>query len=138
VASVIILDASVIIAYLDPHDAHHEAAVEQLARASTPFIVHPITAAEVLVGPTTRGLADQVWHILVEIGVVVDDRPVDPHQLARIRHKTGCKLPDCCVLASAASHGALIATFDQKLARVSEGLGVATNPTTSELNDRLT
>jgi predicted nucleic acid-binding protein len=122
VASVIILDASVIIAYLDPNDIHHDEAVEELARASTPFIVHPLTAAEVLVGPTARGLADEVWHTLVEIGVVVDDVPVDPHQLARIRHVTGCKLPDCCVLASAMSHSARIVTFDQRLARAAQEL----------------
>ncbi len=113
----IVVDASVLIAFLDPTDAHHAAAVELLAEATPPLLVHPLTAAEVLVAPLRRGLGDAVWATLTAIGVEVDDAPLDPWQLADLRVTTGCKMPDCCVLATAATHGCSIATFDERLAR---------------------
>lgn len=113
----IVVDASVLIAYLDPNDAHHGAAVELLADATPPLAVHPVTAAEVLVAPVRRGIAQSVWADLVAIGVEVDRSPIDPMQLAQLRVETGCKMPDCCVLAIAAVRHAAIATFDERLAR---------------------
>ena len=116
-ARVTVVDASVLIAFLDPSDVHHVAAVEMLADAAPPLVVHPVTAAEVLVSPVRNGVADEVWADLVAIGVEIDDIPMDPLQLARLRVETGCKLPDCCVLASAAAHGVPVATFDERLRR---------------------
>ena len=113
----IVVDASVLIAYLDPADAHHPAAIEVLAAASPPLLVHPVTVAEVLVAAVRQGVADAVWADLSAIGVEVDDAPIDPRQLASIRVDTGCKMPDCCVLATAANHGAPVATFDERLRR---------------------
>lgn len=113
----IVVDASVLIAYLDPGDAHHAKAVELLGDASPPLIVHPITAAEVLVAPQRRGVADQVWADLVAIGVQIDDTPIDPLQLARIRKETACKMPGCCVIASAVNRNTTVATFDERLRR---------------------
>ena len=113
----IVVDASVLIAYLDPNDAHHAAAVEVLAAAVPPLLVHPVTAAEVLVAAVRQGVADDVWADLVAIGVEVDDTPTDPMQLARLRVETGCKMPDCCVLACAAGRGIGVATFDERLRR---------------------
>jgi predicted nucleic acid-binding protein len=107
----------VLIAFLDPRDAHHAAAVAVLAEAVPPLIVHPITAAEVLVAPVRRGIAEQVWADLLAIGVEIDDAPIDPLQLARLRAVTGCKLPDCCVIATATNLHATVATFDDGLRR---------------------
>jgi toxin FitB len=114
-AGMIIVDASVLIAFLDSNDGHHVAAVDLLEHAVPPLIVHPITAAEVLVAPTTRGIADQVWSDLTAIGVEIDDTPLEPLLLARLRVETGCKLPDCCVVTSALAHRVSIATFDGRL-----------------------
>ncbi len=111
----IVVDASVLIAFLDPNDSHHAAAVELLEESAPPLIVHPITAAEVLVAPVRRGIADRVWSDLIAIGVEIDDTPIDPLQLARLRAKTGCKMPDCCVIASAIAHDTSVATFDERL-----------------------
>ncbi len=116
----IVVDASVLIAYLDSDDAHHGTAVELLANSTPPLIVHPITAAEVLVAPTMRGIADKVWADLVAIGVAIDDTPIDPQQLARLRADSRCKTPDCCVIASAVNHDAAVATFDQRLRKLAE------------------
>ncbi len=117
----IVVDASVLIAFLDPDDAHHAAAVALLADAVPPLLVHAITAAEVLVAPVRRGVADSVWSDLAAIGVEVDTMPDEPMQLARLRAETGCKLPDCCVLATAARHHAPVATFDARLSAHAAG-----------------
>jgi len=115
VAIVITLDASVLIAYLDPDDAHHRAAVELLVEQTPPLIVNPITAAEVLVGPTRCGVAAAVWADLLAIGVTLDTVPIDALALAALRVDSRCKLPDCCVLASAVNHQTNVATFDHQL-----------------------
>ena len=117
----IVVDASVLIAFLDPNDAHHLAAVVILEDASPPLLVHPITAAEVLVAAVRNGVADAVWADLLAIGVEIDDTPIDPLLLAKLRVKTGCKMPDCCVLASAATRNAAVATFDAQLRRHADG-----------------
>jgi predicted nucleic acid-binding protein len=117
----IVVDASVLIAFLDPNDAHHSAAVEVLEEASPPLLVHPITAAEVLVAAVRNDVADAVWADLMAIGVELDDTPIDPLLLARLRVKTRCKMPDCCVLASAATRNTAVATFDERLHRHADG-----------------
>ena len=119
----IVVDASVVIAFLNPDDAHHEAAVELLESSAPPLMLHPITAAEVLIAPMRLGLADRLWADLVAIGVAVDDRPIDPMQLARLRVETGCKLPDCCVIATALALETSVATFDERLRRNSSSPG---------------
>ncbi len=86
----IVVDASVLIAFLDPNDAHHSAAVEILETASPPLLVHPITAAEVLVAAVHNDVADAVWADLLAIGVEVDDTPIDQLILAKLRVNTGC------------------------------------------------
>jgi predicted nucleic acid-binding protein len=116
----IVVDASVLIAYLDPDDAHHSAAVELLVEAEPPLLVHPVTAAEVLVAPVRRAMAEAVWADLVAIGVEVDRTTIDPMQLAKLRVRTGCKMPDCCVLAVAIARDASVSTFDERLARHAE------------------
>ena len=117
----IVVDASVLIAFLDPSDAHHLAAIEILEDASPPLFVHPITAAEVLVAAVRNDVAEAVWADLMAIGVELDDTPIDPLLLARLRVKTRCKMPDCCVLASAATRSTTVATFDERLRRHADG-----------------
>jgi predicted nucleic acid-binding protein len=114
---VIVVDAGVLIAFLDPGDVHHRAAVALLEEETPPLWAHPITAAEVLVAPVRRGVAEAVWADLVAIGVEIDYTPIDPKRLARLRAETGCKMPDCCVLATAAARMTAVATFDGRLRR---------------------
>ena len=77
-ARVIVVDSSILIAFLDPSYVHYVAAVEMLADASPPLVVHPVTAAEVLVAPVRRGVAEVMWADLLAIGVELDDTPMDP------------------------------------------------------------
>ena len=117
----IVVDASVLIAFLDPNAAHHSAAVEILEDAAPPLFVHPITAAEILVAAVRNDVADAVWADLMAIGVEIDDTLIDPLLLATLRVETGCKMPDCCVLASAATRNTAVATFDAQLRRHTDG-----------------
>lgn len=125
----IVLDASVVIALLDASDAHHDAAVRVLSAAGAVDLgISPLTVAEILVGPTRSGRADQVRALLDAL----DLQPVpwgsaSPARLAALRATTGLKLPDCCVLLAAEDAGfRTIATFDVQLGRVAaeRGLGV--------------
>lgn len=113
-AGVIVADASVLIAWLDRADVHHDSAIELLSGVER-FVVDPLTLAEVLVHPTRRGRAGLVLARLEAIGMVVSTLPVDPVVLAAIRADTGLKMPDCVVVACARAHGADVATFDQRL-----------------------
>ena len=132
----IVVDASVLMAFLDPLDAHHRAAIALLEAATPPLLVHPITAAEVLVAPVRLGVADDVWADLVAIGVTIDDRPIDPWQLARLRAETGHKMPDCCVLATALTRNATVATFDDRLGRTYRpAIDTASGPARPEQQD---
>jgi predicted nucleic acid-binding protein len=57
---VIVLDASVLIAYLDAEDAEHRRAESLLAREiDDQFAANPLTLAEVLVGPARSRRLDE-------------------------------------------------------------------------------
>jgi predicted nucleic acid-binding protein len=123
---VIVLDASPLIAYFDGADALHERAVASLQRlGGRRLAISPVTLAEVLVGPTRNGALDVILTGLEilqveEIGLP-DDAAV---RLASLRATTRLRLPDCCVLLAAQQGAAAVLTFDDRLAAVSERLGV--------------
>jgi hypothetical protein len=62
-----------------------------------------------------------VWADLMAIGVEIDDTPIDPLLLARLRVKTGGKMPDCCALASLATRHTAVATLDAQLRGHADG-----------------
>ena len=59
-AGLIVADASALIAYLNPRDAHHADAVQGLIDVDQ-FVVHPVTLAEVLVHPARSGSESTWW-----------------------------------------------------------------------------
>lgn len=123
----IVLDASVLIAFLDREDAHHARSTALLRNcAEDELAASVLTLGEVLVGPARLGRAHEALEAVR--GLEVRTLPLtDPLQLAELRARTGLRLPDCCVLLAAAVHGASVATFDaaQAAAAVREGLRVA-------------
>jgi len=132
VAGVIVLDATVLIAYLDDTDPHHAPAAALLRdQAGSPFATSALTLAETLVRPVSRGAADLVIDILVgrlEI-TTVPIMSVEAPRLAEIRASTGLKMPDCCVLLAAERLSASkLATFDARLAQVAAERGLAVLP----------
>src|SRR5664279_1104415 len=70
----VVLDASVLIAHFDPHDAHHDAAPRLLIEmAGQALMAHPLTIAEVLVGPARVNRAVERRQSLREMRVDVID-----------------------------------------------------------------
>jgi predicted nucleic acid-binding protein len=126
VAGVIVFDASVLIAYLDAEDAQHHKAEAMLAREiDDEFAANPLTLAEVLVGPARTGRLDAARSALRELEIAEQSFPADTAvRLARLRADTGLRMPDCCVLLAAQDTAARLATFDERLIRGAEELGL--------------
>jgi len=127
---VIALDASVLIAHLNPNDAHHAAATELLLNAAPgSMLVHALTMAEVLVGGVRVGRGAAMRDDLRAAGVdIAPHDPDEPLRLAELRASSGLKLPDCCVLDVALHHHASVATFDSALADAAQRRGVPVLP----------
>jgi len=127
-ASVIVFDASVLIAYLDGDDAQHTLAEELLAREiDDDFAANSLTLAEVLVVPARDGRLAQAQAALQELEVQELPFPADSaEKLAVLRATTGLKMPDCCVLLAAAAAGARVASFDDRLTRAAASRSLAT------------
>jgi len=110
--AIVVLDASVAIAFLDAADPHHSAAVAALTRLQGYDMVLPASAyTEMLVGPARRSPAamDAAREFIVDLALRVE--PINPdiaERAARLRaaHRT-LKLPDALVIATP---GALEAT----------------------------
>ena len=126
----IVLDASVLIAHLNPLDSHHEAATRLLLDVPPgSLLVHSITLAEVLVGGARIGRGAQMHADLQAAGVrLADHDEQEPLRLAQLRATTSLKLPDCCVLDTAISNNASLATFDNALATAARQRRVAVLP----------
>jgi len=124
------LDASAIIAHLDPHDAHHDAATAVLvAAAGHRFVAHPLNVAECLVAAVRADRGDEVAQAIRTMGVApvaVDDG--GPLRLAELRVATGLRMPDCCALDAALTTAATFVTFDDRQARAARSLGLAVEP----------
>ncbi|MHB8246836.1 MAG: type II toxin-antitoxin system VapC family toxin [Acidimicrobiales bacterium] len=124
----IILDASVLIAYLDGNDAQHTLAEELLAREiDDDFAANALTLAEVLVEPARDRRLEEVQAALDDLEIqelpFADDTAV---KLALLRAGTGLKMPDCCVLLAAEAAGARVASFDTRLLRAAATRDVPT------------
>jgi len=123
----IVLDASVLIAHLDPRDALHDAADERLLDAADrPFGASTITLAEALVAPLRTGALRTTQAALRTLEVEELPLPAGAaERLAALRVDTGLKLPDCCVLLAAEDANGGVLTFDEGLARAAAERGLA-------------
>jgi predicted nucleic acid-binding protein len=116
---VIVLDASVLIAFLDSDDTHHAAAEQLLTQAvDDDLAVNSFTLAEVLVAPVRDNRLGAVLAALHALEVQELNFPADTAiRLAQLRVTTGLKMPDCCVLLAAEEAAASVASFDERLAQ---------------------
>jgi predicted nucleic acid-binding protein len=123
----IVLDASVMIAHLDPRDALHDMADDRLlAAADEPFGASTITVAEALVAPLRTGTLRTTQAALKALEVEELPLPADAaERLAALRADTGLKLPDCCVLLAAEAADGGVLTLDERLARAAAERGLA-------------
>jgi predicted nucleic acid-binding protein len=124
---VTVLDASALIAFLDPSDALHPDAVSRLLALEAPrLLVSPITHAEILVGPARAGTVAATQAALGLLGVseVALAQDAAP-RLAELGVTTGLKLPDCgVILAAQQSENAAILSFDERLLAAAGRLGL--------------
>ncbi|MFT4260106.1 type II toxin-antitoxin system VapC family toxin [Microbacterium sp.] len=121
----IVLDASVLISYWAGSDAHTEAAFGILDTEED-LMLHPVTLAESLVGPARVGEEQRALDDFARLGVERHRQLIDePLRVARLRARTGLKLPDAYILATAVELGATLATFDRRLADAARERGVA-------------
>jgi predicted nucleic acid-binding protein len=100
--ALVVLDASVIIAFLDPEDPHHESAVDALAQGGVDLVVPASAYAEILVHPYRRRRAAHVERLIAELPVRV--QPIDAdvaRAAARLRaQRPRLGLPDALVVAT--------------------------------------
>ncbi len=122
----IVLDASVLIAYLDRDDDHHDRAEALLVReVDDDFAVNSVTLAEVLVAPAREARVDAVLAALDDLDI--HELPLPPGsavRLAALRAGTRLRMPDCCVLLAAEDAGARLGSFDDGLCRVAAARGI--------------
>lgn len=128
-----VLDANVVIGFLDRTNANHEQAVELLRECEgEPLGMHAVTIAEVLAGPAqlSRTAAQQVWAHIHDLGVTQLEAVASPLEVAVMRATTGLPIPDCLVILSAGTPAAgnAILTFDTRLAAKARDLGHVVRP----------
>jgi predicted nucleic acid-binding protein len=122
--AIVVLDASVAIAFLDAADPHHSGAVAALTRLQGSDMVLPASAyAEMLVGPARRGRAamDLAREFVMDLALRVEPISADIAERAavlRAAHRS-LKLPDALVIATAdALEATLLLTADRTWTRV--------------------
>ncbi len=121
--ALIVLDASVLIAHLDPTDALHRRAVVALQTVAADDLVLPASAlAETLVAPARRGrlteVRDAIERMLIRIQPLTDAMAQDAARL-RAAHRS-LRLPDALVIATGNDlDAAAVLTSDRKWARLS-------------------
>ena len=99
------LDASVLIALLDPTDAHHQAARAALdAHADDDLRIPAHTLAETLVHPARAGKEREAVRLIASLEIAVD--PIDEAVAVaaaklRAHHGSALRMPDALVLAYA-------------------------------------
>ncbi len=123
----IVLDASVLISYLDADDDRHVVAESLLAREIDDDLgMNPLTLAEVLVAPVREGLLRQAQEALRDLEVNELPFPSDTAvRLAELRATTGLRMPDCCVVLAAEDAGATVASFDRQLIQAAKARNMA-------------
>ena len=124
----IVLDATVLIGFLDATDLHHDAALDLLERRfADGFAASVLTVAEALVHPTRVDRQDAALASLVKIDVqIIPIEASDAAALARVGNSYRVRMPDAVALHAALSTGAELATFDEALTAAAETAGVRT------------
>ena len=122
----IVLDANVLVAYLDRSDRHHEWALALLLeRASDQFQIPALTLAEALVHPARAQQSSVVWTALTALELdVLPLRESDAIPLAELRAASRLRMPDAVVLHTTIEAAAELATCDHTLAREARSRGV--------------
>ena len=123
--ALIVVDASVVVGFLDAEDEHHRAAVAVLKASASDDLVLPATAyAEVLVAPAKKGSGAiaRVDEALVALTLRIESvTPAIARSAAMLRARyRSLRLPDALVLATADVLGAArVLTADRTWPKIS-------------------
>jgi predicted nucleic acid-binding protein len=123
--ALVVLDASVVIAFLDPDDALHDAAVEALTEHQHDELLIPLSVyAEILVAPYRRGAeaVAEVEAFLVDFAIRIESMtPTIARAAAQLRSESrSIRLPDALVLSTADELDAdSVLTGDESWTRIS-------------------
>ena len=123
--ALVVLDASVVIAFLDPDDALHDAAVEAFTEHQHDELLIPVSVyAEILVAPYRQGgeAVAEVETFLADFAVRIEAMtPATARAAAQLRSKSrSLRLPDALVFATADELAAdNVLTGDESWARIS-------------------
>lgn len=130
--SACVLDTDVVIAALDRADAHHSAAaraLRRLAAEEVELLLCAVNYAESLVRPAgdEQALRTAVGAIAsLRIRIVSPDAAIARNAA---RHRgLGISLADGFALATAAAHGATVASFDRRVRRALRPAGLRLSP----------
>lgn len=139
IGSLVTLDASALIAFLEQTDAHHGEVIRLLVSVRE-IIMHPVNFAEVLSPYDENGQEALIEDIreLFKLTLAGGGNDISSaKQLAEIRLRTGLKITDACALVPAPKSPLL--TFDEKQATraLSIGISVVRNTVTDKLKSNL-
>ena len=118
----VLLDTSVLIAFFDSKDDHHEAATAALDSNSDTFEISVISFMEMLVWPAKKSVreADRVKKILRDFASAI--HPVDEEIAALAAIARGkSRAADALISATASAKGTGLWTLDQDLAKAHKG-----------------
>ncbi len=117
----IVLDAGVLIGYLDRDDSHHARSVTVMNESASEELHLPASAyADVMVGAHRAGIADEVRKRIDELELLIDpiDRAMaDAAARFRATHRS-LRLPDALLLATAHQVDGEVITTDRGLGRI--------------------
>ena len=127
------LDADIVIAFLDPGDDQHAAAVAQLRprlAAGDELLIGATVYAETIVRPLQQGTDATVEQFLdsAAIAVVPIDRAIARGAAALRAEHASLRLPDAMSLATAIATGSTLLTLDKKLRRLARRLELPPRP----------
>lgn len=123
--ALVVLDASVVIAFLDSRDAHHPAAVAALAANRAAELVLPASVyAEILVGPWRQGpeAVARIERFVADLALRIEPLSAAiAGEAVRLRARhSALKLPDAFVLATGDILGAArVLTADRHWTKLS-------------------
>jgi predicted nucleic acid-binding protein len=127
VASLTVLDASVLLAHFDDTDPHAADAHTILANADE-LAASTITLAESLVGAVAAGRLEEQLQAISDLEITeIPLAQGAAAKLAQLRVETQLRMPDCCVLHAAAVAGAdAVATRHERLRATAAARGLRT------------
>ena len=121
----IILDTCVLIAFADPANIFHTDS-ERILATTEPLAITALSGAELMVHPSPdqrHQWRDMLRKLAIDVVPITED---DMEAIAQTRRESSLKMPDALVVWAAQTHGAAIASFDQRLLDRASDLGIAT------------